>query len=85
MKFFTLVLLVSLFFTFETANALTVDEIIKLKQGGVSDETIQPLFAATVITDLPEPGRRKMVGSSTQTNLVIIERVWKQTIKTITR
>lgn len=44
MKFFTLVLLVSLFFVFETANALTVDEIIKLKQGGLSDETIQLLI-----------------------------------------
>jgi hypothetical protein len=44
MRLFTLVLLVSLFLAFETANALTVDEIIKLKQGGVSDETIQLLI-----------------------------------------
>jgi hypothetical protein len=44
MNFFTLVLLVSLFFSFETADALTVDEIIKLKQGGVSDDTIQLLI-----------------------------------------
>ncbi len=44
MNFFTLVLLFSLFFIFETANALTVDEIIKLKQSGVSDETIQLLI-----------------------------------------
>jgi hypothetical protein len=33
-----------LFLAFETANALTVDEIIKLKHGGVSDETIQLLI-----------------------------------------
>jgi hypothetical protein len=44
MRLFTLVLLVSLFLAFETANALTVDEIIKLKHGGVSDETIQLLI-----------------------------------------
>jgi hypothetical protein len=44
MRLFTLVLLVSLFLAFEAANALTVDEIIKLKQGGVSDETIQLLI-----------------------------------------
>ena len=44
MNFFTLVLFIGLFFTFETANALTVDEIIKLKQGGVSDETIRLLI-----------------------------------------
>jgi len=44
MRFFTPVLLVSLFLSFATANALTVDEIIKLKQGGVSDETIQLLI-----------------------------------------
>ena len=44
MKLFTLVLTVSLFLAFETVNALTVDEIIKLKQGGVSDETIQLLI-----------------------------------------
>jgi hypothetical protein len=44
MNFLTLVLLVSLSFIFDTANALTVDEIIKLKQGGVSDETIQLLI-----------------------------------------
>ena len=44
MRFFTLVLLGILFVTFETASALTVDEIIKLKQGGVSDETIQLLI-----------------------------------------
>jgi hypothetical protein len=31
MRLFTLVLLVSLFLAFEAANALTVDEIIKLK------------------------------------------------------
>jgi hypothetical protein len=44
MRCFTLALLISLFFAFETANALTVDEIIKLRQGGVSDETIQLLI-----------------------------------------
>ena len=44
MRFFTLVLLVGLVLVFETANALTVNEIIKLKQGGVSDETIQLLI-----------------------------------------
>ena len=44
MKLFPSVLLVSLFVVFEAANALTIDEIIKLKQGGVSDETIQLLI-----------------------------------------
>ncbi len=44
MNLFTLVSVVSLFLIFKTANALTVDEIIKLKQGGVSDETIQLLI-----------------------------------------
>ena len=44
MRLFTLVLLISLFLAFGTANALTVDEIVKLKQGGVSDETIQLLI-----------------------------------------
>ena len=44
MRLFTLVLLVSLFLAFEAANALTVEEIIKLKQGGVSDETIELLI-----------------------------------------
>ncbi len=34
MSFFTLVSVVSLFFIFETAKALTVDEIIKLKRAG---------------------------------------------------
>ena len=44
MGYFTLVLLVSLFLPFEALNALSVDEIIKLQQGGVSDETIQLLI-----------------------------------------
>src|SRR5713226_10762727 len=43
MKALTLILFAGLFFVFSKANALTVDEIIKLKQGGVSDETIQLL------------------------------------------
>ena len=45
MKALTLILFAGLFFVFSKANALTVDEIIKLKQGGVSDETIQLLIA----------------------------------------
>ena len=45
MKVFTLILFVSSFFALSSANALTVDEIIKLKQTGVSDETIQMLIA----------------------------------------
>ena len=44
MRVFTLTLFASLFLAFNIANALTVDEIIKLKQGGVSDETIQLLI-----------------------------------------
>jgi len=37
-------LLVSLILAGTSVNALTVDEIIKLRQGGVSDETIQLLI-----------------------------------------
>ena len=44
MRLFTPGLLISLFLTFATANALTVDEIVKLKQAGTSDETIQMLI-----------------------------------------
>ena len=45
MKALTLILFAGLFFVFSKADALTVDEIIKLKQAGVSDETIQLLIA----------------------------------------
>jgi len=44
MNILALGVLVSLFFTFATANALTVDEIIRLKRGGVSDQTIELLI-----------------------------------------
>jgi len=44
MKLYAAGLLVSLILAGGTANALTVDEIIKLRQGGVSDETIQLLI-----------------------------------------
>ena len=44
MRLFILGLLVGLLLTFATANALTVDEIIKLKQAGVGDETVQMLI-----------------------------------------
>jgi hypothetical protein len=44
MKLFRLVLLLGLFSSLETVNALTLGEIIKLKQSGVSDETIQLLI-----------------------------------------
>jgi hypothetical protein len=44
MKVLTRILFASSFLAFSPANALTVDEIIKLKHGGVSDETIQLLI-----------------------------------------
>lgn len=57
----TLVLLLSIFslslITGNGASALTVDEVIKLKEAGVSDETIQMLIKH------PPPGPYKTMGT----------------------
>jgi hypothetical protein len=44
MRLYAAGILATLILAGATANALTVDEIIKLRQGGVSDETIQLLI-----------------------------------------
>jgi len=44
MRMLVLAMAVMSFIALDTVQALTIDEIIKLKQGGVSDETIQLLI-----------------------------------------